>query len=131
VLPEDGASGFLGGIHFELVWSCRVRLPEDQVGGDDANKCVNSRGTLIGPDEFDAFLEEAGQWVGYLCKSWYKGALVAQDSQGGAELFEGGQFMWPLLDTFEFIQLDAELLAVDNYTEVFDSPLFEGALTRF
>jgi len=80
MLPKDGASGFLGGVHLEFIWPCRVRLPEDWVGGDDIDECVDGRGTFIGPNEFGILLEEASQWVGYLCESWYEGVLIAQDS---------------------------------------------------
>ena len=79
-LPQDGAGGFLGGVHLEFIWLCRVGLPEDWVGGDNTDECVDGCGTSVGPNELDPLFEEASQWVGYLCESWYEGVLIAQDS---------------------------------------------------
>ena len=60
MLPEDGAGGFLGGVHFEFIRPSGVGLPEDQVRGNDVNEGVNCRGALISPDEVDSFLEKMG-----------------------------------------------------------------------
>ena len=59
VLPKDGTSGFLGGIHLELIGFGRVRLPKDWIGGDDGDECVDGLGALVGPNELCTFLEEA------------------------------------------------------------------------
>ena len=75
-------------------------------------------------------LGEFGEGLGDGSIIGNEGALVAQDSEGTADLFDCGEVPRPVLETIRFSRVDRKFVAINNYSKIFYVGLFKHTFGR-